>query len=630
MRLIPLSVALLTLTISGCALTSPFAKRTPEEIYRDRLFADAKAQFERGNPEAGQRILDQLRAESDSSLADSDSRDSRTEQASFQQNLPGTSQQEYDELVEMLVAMQPLSERARKREYYRRLTAAQLRQMLSSYESTHLIGQNQLQRLQGVPESNDARTPSTMIAGRTPPRATTAPDPRQSPHGIASPWPTQQQSGAGPTGFPTTADRQLALGGADPTANPALSRVQPVKGVVPAGGGQTVSPIGTVDSSLPIINPGNGGAGLPQIYPAGSAPSPSPGTIIQSSGVRAPRQTTQAPVQLLSPFGQQQPTQQPQQFSTTQPTTTQPGFSNQQGQPVLQPPGQLQSQMTVPGRISEGVQNILPTLRGAANRLQSTIPQLGGAGDPVAVPANPVVQQADVNLLIAQLESQLAASAPGETEAERLDYARRHVNLRLLYLIAGRGDQALEPIQGIDANHQEFWQQLVWSMATYFDAAGQPQASQRATQTVNQLRTAITRLKAGADLDLRNVSFCHKIVSFGNYERFSRDQFTPGQPVLLYAEVENFKSTMVDSDRFRTALKSTIEIHKAGVEGKPLEAIEFPVTEDLCRNYRRDYFHSYEFSVPQKVEPGLYTLVLKVTDQLGQKTAVSSVNFEVE
>jgi hypothetical protein len=624
MRLIPLSVALLTLTISGCALTNPFAKRTPEEIYRDRLFADAKAQFERGNTEAGQRILDQLRDDSDST---DPYRDSGTEQASFQQNLPGTSQQEYDELVEMLVAMQPLSERAKKREYYRRLTAAQLRQMLSSYESTHLIGQNQLQRLKGIPETNDARVPSTMIAGRTPPRGmTTAPDPRQT-HGIASPWPTQPQAGNSVAGFPTAEERELAMRRA--TTNPAPSGVQPVDGVVPAGGGQTVSPIGTTDNSLPSINPGNGGGGLPQIYPAGSAPASSPGTIIQSSGTRAPRQTSQSPVQLLSPFGQQQPVQQfsgNQQFSTT----TQPGFSTLQGQPVLQRPGVQPPQMTVPGRISEGVQSILPTLRGAANRLQSTIPQFTGATDTVAVPANPVVQQADVNLLIAQLESQLAASAPGETEAERLDYVQRHVNLRMLYLIAGRGDQALEPIQGIDANHQEFWQQLVWSMASYFDAASQPQASQRATQTVNQLRTAITRLKAGADLDLRNVSFCHKIVSFGNYERFSRDQFTPGQPVLLYSEVENFKSTMVDSDRFRTALKSTIEIHKAGVEGQPLEAIEFPVTEDLCRNYRRDYFHSYEFSIPQKVEPGLYKLVLKVTDQLGQKTAVSSVNFEVE
>ena len=663
MRLICFSVALLTLTASGCALTNPFAKRSAEQVYRDRLFANARAEFDRGNTEAGQRILDQLKDESD---IPGDPRDPRIQQTALQQNLPGTSQQEYDELVEMLVAMQPLSERARKREYYRKLTAAQLRQILSSYESTHLIGQNQLQRLQGIPDGNDGRVPSTMIAGRTPlPRGITAPDPGtgQLPLGSESPWPKTQAGITTPglnTGLAQRDPTGLTVPGPSTTIGlPGQNGqgVRTVGGVVPAAGGdQNVLPLGTSPddgSTLPAIHPGAATAqGMPQIFPAGSAPSPpQTETIIQSSGirqsggVRAPRQSAQSPVQLLAPFAnepQYSPTVQNPGLRNPQLQNPglQPGFTPQ-GQPVLQTPGQLPPQMTVPGqdlrqgipgRITEGVQGTISTIRDAAGRIPSSIRQLTGSpGDTVAVPGTLAqVQPADVNLLIAQLESQLAAAAPGETEAERLNYVRRHVNLRLLYLMAGRNDQALEPIQSIDAAHQEFWQQLVWSMASYFDDAGQPNASQRATQTVNQLRAAITRLKAGADLSLRNVSFCHKIVSFGNYERFSRDQFTPGQPVLLYAEVENFKSTMVDSDRYRTALKSTIEIHKAGVEGQPLEAIEFPVTEDLCRNYRRDYFHSYEFSIPKKVEPGLYTLVLKVQDQLGQKTAVSTVNFEVE
>ena len=679
MRLICFSVALLTLTASGCALTNPFAKRSPEQVYRDRLFADARAEFDRGNTEAGQRILDQLKEDAERPDLNGDS---RIQQTGLQQNLPGTSQQEYDELVEMLVAMQPLSERAKKREYYRKLTAAQLRQILNSYESTHLIGQNQLQRLQGTPEGNDGRIPSTMIAGREPiARGVTAPDPGtgQLPLGAASPWPRNHPGATTPlTGINTGLAQRDPIGMTVPSGAPlggqggvALGatglpgtggqEVRTVGGVVPAAGGQNVSPLGTTPddgSALPAINPGTAAAdGMPQIFPAGSAPPPQQtGTIIQSSGVRqssgirAPRQSAQSPVQLLAPFGNEprfSPTVQDPglrnpklQDPRLQNPGLQPGFTPQ-GQPVLQTPGQLPPQMTVPGqelrqgipgRITEGVQGTISTIRDAAGRIPSSIRQLTGSpGETIAVPGTLAqVQPADVNALIAQLESQLAVSAPGETEAERLDYVRRHVNLRLLYLIAGRNDQALDPIQGIDAAHQEFWQQLVWSMASYFDAAGQPNASQRATQTVNQLRAAITRLKAGADLSLQNVSFCHKIVSFGNYERFSRDQFTPGQPVLLYAEVENFKSTIVDNDRYRTALKSTIEIHKAGVEGQPVEVIEFPVTEDLCRNYRRDYFHSYEFSVPKKVEPGLYTLVLKVQDQLGQKTSASTVNFEVE
>ena len=667
MRLICFSVALLTLTASGCALTNPFARRSPEQAYRDRLFADARAAFDRGNTEAGQRILDQLKE--DAERPDQNG-DSQIQQVGLHQNLSGTSQQEYDELVETLVAMQPLSERAKKREYYRKMTAAQLRRVLSSHESTHLIGQNQPQRPQGTPEGNDGRIPSTMITGRElTSRGVTAPDPgtAQLPLGSVSPWPRNQPDASAPlTGNNLALAQRDPIGVTVPSGQPLGSTDQPgtgglgartVGGVAPAIGGQNDTLLGTTPnegSALPTIHSEAVAAdGMPQISPAGSAPHPrQTGTIIQSSsvrqsiGVQAPRQPTQSPVQLLAPFGNEprsSPAAQDLGLRNSQPQDRQlqnPGLQHgftPQGQSVLQTPGQLPPQMTVPGqgipgRITEGVQGTISTIRDAAGRIPSSIRQLTGSpGETVVGPGTLAqVQPADVNALIAQLESQLAASAPGETEAERLDYVRRHVNLRLLYLMAGLNDQALDPIQGIDAAHQEFWQQLAWSMASYFDAAGQPNASQRVTQTVNQLRAAINRLKAGADLSLQNVSFCHKIVSFGNYERFSRDQFTPGQPVLLYAEVENFKSTIVDSDRYRTALKSTIEIHKAGVEGQPVEVIEFPVTEDLCRSYRRDYFHSYEFSVPKKVEPGLYTLVLKVQDQLGQKTAVSTANFEVE
>ena len=50
------------------------------------------------------------------------------------------------------------------------------------------------------------------------------------------------------------------------------------------------------------------------------------------------------------------------------------------------------------------------------------------------------------------------------------------------------------------------------------------------------------RLQEKAKLELRNVTFCHKISSFGNYEKYARDEFSPGQEVLLYAEVANIHS----------------------------------------------------------------------------------------
>ena len=219
---------------------------------------------------------------------------------------------------------------------------------------------------------------------------------------------------------------------------------------------------------------------------------------------------------------------------------------------------------------------------------------------------------------------------PGETEAERQAFLRKHVQLRLLHLIAGQMDRALQPVPGIDPADQEFWQQMLWGIANYFDTQGMPDSAERATQTITQLQVASLRLQEKARLELKNLAFCQKITSFGTYQRFKRDQFTPGQPVLLYAEAANFRSEPSSDGQFHTLMKSTIDIHEGGPQGRILESIPFKPSEDRCRNHRRDYFHSYEFAIPQGINPGPHVLRLTVEDQLGRKTAAATMNFTVE
>jgi hypothetical protein len=56
----------------------------------------------------------------------------------------------------------------------------------------------------------------------------------------------------------------------------------------------------------------------------------------------------------------------------------------------------------------------------------------------------------------------------------------------------------------------------------------------------------------------------------------------------------------------------------------------FPPTTDLCQNQRRDYFHSYEFTVPQRIAIGPHVMKLTVEDQLSQKLATYTLNFTVK
>lgn len=221
-------------------------------------------------------------------------------------------------------------------------------------------------------------------------------------------------------------------------------------------------------------------------------------------------------------------------------------------------------------------------------------------------------------------------SAPAAAEPARKAYVESHVHLRLLYLMAGEQARAMQAIPGLDAADQEFWQQVLWGVSNYFDEASLPNRADRATQTVEQLRTAVTRLQGEANLSLRNVAFCHKITSFGNYEKFERDEYSPGQRVLLYAEVANFKSVPQPSDGlYKTQLKSGVEFYRAG-GGQPVNKTEFEPTTDLCRSYRQDYFHTYDLTIPSGLTLGPHVLKLTVEDLQTGKLATYNVNFTVK
>ena len=233
--------------------------------------------------------------------------------------------------------------------------------------------------------------------------------------------------------------------------------------------------------------------------------------------------------------------------------------------------------------------------------------------------------------LIARAETAAVHSRPGSDaapEAER-EYVEKQVYLRMLYLMNDQRARSIEPIYGIDAADQEFWQQMFWAIAGYFDRRTIPDPRKRATETIASLQKAVRDLQPQAELKLANAAFCHKITSYGNYETFDRNEFRPGRPVLLYVEVENFASERTADNRFRTLLKSTIEIMDPA--GNVLQKIPFPATEDLCRNYRRDYFHSYEFSIPETrtIGFGPHKVRLTVQDEISGQLATYTLNFNV-
>ena len=222
---------------------------------------------------------------------------------------------------------------------------------------------------------------------------------------------------------------------------------------------------------------------------------------------------------------------------------------------------------------------------------------------------------------IAALESQTREPARDD------ESTARHAHLRMLYLAAGRRDDALRPIPGLPPAQQDYWSKQLFALSAYLDAENIADPSRRAAEAASHLSQAAASLGQLGPLVVKNLNFCTEVVSYGVFKRFEHNEFKPGQQVLLYAEVENFKSEE-SAEGFHTALQSSYQILDS--QGRRVAHDDFALTEEHCQNRRRDYFIRYFLTLPAMIYEGRYTLELTIEDTLGRKIGQSTIEFSVQ
>ena len=242
-----------------------------------------------------------------------------------------------------------------------------------------------------------------------------------------------------------------------------------------------------------------------------------------------------------------------------------------------------------------------------------------GDDEPPPKPA-PGYWRTSLEATIAQLEP--LTRQPPTSAAE----VTRHAWLHVLYLAAGRREEALRPIPGIAAAEQDFWSEQLFALSTYLDAEKLTDPAARSAEARRHLAKAETRLAEAGNLAIRNLAFCTEVSSFGVYEKFKETEFKPGRPLILYAEIDNFKSEETEKG-FHTALRSSYQILDA--QGRRVAENDLALTEEYCRNRRRDYFIRYFLSVPERIYAGKYVLQLTIVDTLSGKIGQATIDFAV-
>jgi hypothetical protein len=235
--------------------------------------------------------------------------------------------------------------------------------------------------------------------------------------------------------------------------------------------------------------------------------------------------------------------------------------------------------------------------------------------------AEPVDWQAHLAAAIKELESEAKASPKTDAEVAQQAY------LHMLYLLAGRRDDAMRPIPGAPPAEQDFWSKQLYGMATWLDTDRTPDGSRRAAETKRILNESLLRLGETAPLVVHNLAFCTDVQSFGSTTPFKKAEFSPNQEVLLYAELENYAVEPTPRG-CHTSLRSSFQIFDA--RGQRIADHDFPTTEEYCQSPRHDFFISYRLRLPKRMYNGKHTLQLTIEDLKSHKVGQSSIDLNIK
>ncbi|RMG01176.1 MAG: hypothetical protein D6741_05615, partial [Planctomycetota bacterium] len=241
--------------------------------------------------------------------------------------------------------------------------------------------------------------------------------------------------------------------------------------------------------------------------------------------------------------------------------------------------------------------------------------------EPVAPTPRPNDWRGAVEAAIENLRARIE-NADDQDESYRLQ-----LKLRLLQAALGRRDESMDPITGIDPALQDYWstQFFVYSLLEDLSVE-KPSAGQLAEARDHVLHAAV-RLGERCEVTIKNLAFVTSVQSWGVYTPFDKYEFSPGQKVLLYAEVENLEA-VASPKGYHTAWRCSYEIFDE--EGRRIADYEYPSAEEFCRGRRRDFFISCQFALPESISTGKHTLRLTVVDVNSDRIGRASIDFRVK
>ncbi len=120
---------------------------------------------------------------------------------------------------------------------------------------------------------------------------------------------------------------------------------------------------------------------------------------------------------------------------------------------------------------------------------------------------------------------------------------------------------------------------------------------------------------------------CRRVMGFGNVQPWEGSAIRPGQSLILYCDLGGVRHEP-EGDRFRSRLESTIVlVPESG--GEPAWTQPLGTGEDLCARHRRDFFVSYQITLPRTLPAGTFQLRLLLKDLVAGRETSESIPLTV-
>ena len=410
----------------------------------------------------------------------------------------------------------------------------------------------------------------------------------------------------------------------------------------PAQSPTPASPTTTQDSASASSNSTHSGAASPAAPPSATAASIAPASTTSSApashaAIHSTADSTAAPANLASVATNTAP--------MPAPTTTMNSPPKQDSAVVPaaatsdsashQPEVETANLTTPPPPQQPVVPTTQPTEDSSSTTETATTANHATAPEP-AVPTTDEDWLSQLEDAYQSLDRYMAA------EGDSLEAAQRNhleIRKRLLAVAAGKREEALTAIEPLSPELQQFWKEQTFALLTLTEpdeldlhANFRIGDRRRFAVGLDHLRQAEASLADEAALRVHRIALCDRVDGFGKYHEFPRASFQGNDRLVIYCEVDNFRSETRPGEPGEGQIYET-ELHGSVVildkDRKEVNLTEYQPIVDRCRFRRRDFYLHFTYTIPRDLPAGRYFISVVLEDVKAKKTT-SSAPVELE